>query len=147
MRSRSTKKEVSVARASSTLLLFLRLQVLFLFFRRRFAVFRLDGSLGSLFRLLRQLPRFALSLHPNSFLSSNSQRSLCFTIEKKRPLTIAATSPSSAAAAAAAEDVTSLFRRLRFFSSTFSSPSTSIASASPSAAATSGFSSSPAAPP
>src|SRR6266849_400449 len=71
---RSTKKEVLVARASnSILLLFLGLPVLFLFFRRRFATFRLDNSLGSLLRLLRQLPRFALSFCLNTLLSSNSQ--------------------------------------------------------------------------
>jgi hypothetical protein len=136
---RSTRKEVLVARASSITSI-PRTSSAFSFFRRRFTALRLDSSLGNLLRLLRQPPRFALSFRLNTLLSSNSQHSLYFTtqLQKRCPLTIAATAPSSTAA----EDVTSLFRRLHFLSSTFPSPSTSIASASPSTAAASGFSAS-----
>ena len=68
------------------LFLFLRLQVLFLFFRRRLAAFRLDSNLGSPLRLLRQLPRFALSFRLYTLLSSNSQHTLCFATSVLLPL-------------------------------------------------------------
>jgi len=58
--------------------------VLFLFFRRRFAAFRLDNSLLRLLRLLRQLLRFALGFRLNTLLISNSQHFLCFTTTKKK---------------------------------------------------------------